>query len=196
MKIVVGLGNPGRKYAGTRHNVGFDVLDLLARRGQAAGWRGRFESETVEINVDGTPVLLVAPQTFMNLSGQAVRKAVDFYKLPLADLLLVVDDMDLPVGRLRLRADGSAGGQKGLKNTIEHLGTNGFARLRIGIGRPVSGLRGEQHVLQKFAADERPVVDAGIERAVQAVIAWIRQGLPAAMNEFNRTDDGEPGLAP
>lgn len=189
MKIVVGLGNPGSKYAGTRHNVGFDVLESLAGKFPPTGRRERFLSQTTEITIDGSPVLLLAPQTYMNLSGQAVRKAVDFFKSPLEDVLVVVDDMNLPLGRLRLRADGSAGGQKGLKNTIEHLGTDKFARLRLGIGPPRAGMSGEAHVLGRFTPDERPWMDQGIERGARAVEAWVRLGLADAMNEFNRTEE-------
>src|SRR5690349_12898386 len=122
MKLIVGLGNPGRKYAGTRHNIGFEVLAELGRRNQAAAPRSAFEAEISEVAIAGERVLLASPQTFMNLSGRSVRKILDFYKLEHSDLLVICDDLNLPTGRLRLRAAGSAGGQKGLQNIIEHLG--------------------------------------------------------------------------
>lgn len=188
MKVVVGLGNPGRKYAGTRHNVGFDVLNVLAERHAGERWRSRFEAETSEIQLGTERVLLVAPQTYMNLSGRSVRSVVDFFKIPLADLLVISDDLNLDVGRLRLRPSGSAGGQKGLQNIIDRLGTNEFPRLRIGIGRPREGMDTVNYVLQTFAKSERPVVDQAIDRAEMAVESWVNEGIEAAMTKFNRSD--------
>lgn len=188
MKVVVGLGNPGRKYAGTRHNVGFDVLNVLAERHAGERWRSRFEAETSEIQLGTERVLLVAPQTYMNLSGRSVRSVVDFFKIPLADLLVISDDLNLDVGRLRLRPSGSAGGQKGLQNIIDRLGTTEFPRLRIGIGRPREGMDTVNYVLQTFAKSERPVVDQAIDRAEMAVESWVNEGIEAAMTKFNRSD--------
>ncbi len=188
MKVVVGLGNPGRKYAGTRHNVGFDVLNVLAERHAGERWRSRFEAETSEILLGTERVLLVAPQTYMNLSGRSVRSVVDFFKIPLADLLVISDDLNLDVGRLRLRPSGSAGGQKGLQNIIDRLGTTEFPRLRIGIGRPREGMDTVNYVLQTFAKSERPVVDQAIDRAEMAVESWVNEGIEAAMTKFNRSD--------
>jgi PTH1 family peptidyl-tRNA hydrolase len=188
VKVVVGLGNPGRKYAGTRHNVGFDVLNVLAERHAGERWRSRFEAETSEILLGTERVLLVAPQTYMNLSGRSVRSVVDFFKIPLADLLVISDDLNLDVGRLRLRPSGSAGGQKGLQNIIDRLGTTEFPRLRIGIGRPREGMDTVNYVLQTFAKSERPVVDQAIDRAEMAVESWVNEGIEAAMTKFNRSD--------
>lgn len=191
MKIVVGLGNPGRKYYGTRHNVGFDVLDLLARRFAADPWKNRFQAETTEVLVGSERLLLLAPQTYMNLSGRSVRSAVDFFKASLSDLLLVCDDLNLPTGRVRLRASGSAGGQKGLKNTIDQLGSEQFARLRIGIGRPSAGADVTNYVLQAFSRSDRTVIDEAIEKAAAAVETWATRGVDAAMNQFNRSEDSD-----
>lgn len=185
MKLIVGLGNPGRKYAGTRHNIGFEVLAELARRNSAPSPRVAFEAELAETNIGGERVLLVAPQTFMNLSGRTVRKALDFYKLQLSELLVISDDLNLPVGRLRLRKSGSAGGQKGLKNIIEHVGTEEFARLRIGIDRPPERIDATAYVLQRFAAAERDAIDAAVSSAAQAAELWVTQGSDAAMNRAN-----------
>ncbi len=192
MKIVVGLGNPGRKYAGTRHNVGFEVLEVLARQ-SAERWRSRFEAELLEVQLAGERTLLVAPQTYMNLSGRSVRSVVEFYKTPISDLLVISDDLNLPVGKLRLRASGTAGGQKGLKNIIDQLGTTEFARLRVGIGRPPAGADAVNYVLQSFAKAERPQVEEAIQRAVEATERWVASGVDAAMNAFNRNHEAGGG---
>lgn len=192
MKVVVGLGNPGRKYVGTRHNIGFDVVALLAGRFSAEGWRTRFEAETTEIQIGGERVLLAAPQTYMNVSGRSVRSIVNFFKLPLSDLLLICDDMNLPSGRLRLRKSGSAGGQKGLQNSINQLGSDKFARLRIGIGRPPEGMDPSRYVLQSYSKAERKVMEEAAHRAADAVETWVRDGIDPAMNRFNRPDDAGP----
>src|SRR5271156_6525891 len=133
-KLVVGLGNPGSKYQGTRHNIGFELVDRLARGGSTATFSSKFEGQLAEIEIDFRRVLLLKPETFMNLSGRSVGQAVRFYKLSLADVLVVCDDLSLPVGKLRLRTGGSDGGQKGLRDITAHLGTEQFPRLRIGIG--------------------------------------------------------------
>jgi PTH1 family peptidyl-tRNA hydrolase len=185
MKLVVGLGNPGRKYAGTRHNVGFDVVALLARRFNAPAPRSDFQAEVTEAAIHGERALLAAPQTYMNLSGRSVRQIVDFYKLPLDQLLIVCDDLNLPPGRLRLRASGSAGGQKGLQNIIEHLGTEDFPRLRLGIGRPPPQIDAVDYVLMRFPTEERELIARAVEQAADAVDVWVRVGTSAAMNQVN-----------
>jgi peptidyl-tRNA hydrolase, PTH1 family len=196
VKVVVGLGNPGRKYVGTRHNIGFDVVVLLAGRFSADRWRTRFEAETTEIEIGGERVLLAAPQTYMNLSGRSVRSIINFFKLPLSDLLLICDDMNLPCGRLRLRKSGSAGGQKGLKNTIDQLGSEQFARLRIGIGRPPEGMDSSRYVLQSYSKAEREIMEETAHRAADAVETWVREGIEPAMNRFNRSDEDRSGDNP
>jgi PTH1 family peptidyl-tRNA hydrolase len=185
MKLIVGLGNPGRKYVGTRHNIGFDVVAELARRGSAAAPRNAFDSELTEVAIAGDRVLLAAPQTFMNLSGRAVRQILDFYKLELPDLLVICDDLNLPLGRLRLRKSGSAGGQKGLKNIIEHAGSEDFARLRIGIDRPPQRIDATAYVLQRFSSAERDAISAAVFAAAAAAEMWVKDGPDAAMNRAN-----------
>lgn len=185
MKFVIGLGNPGLKYRGTRHNVGFDVLAELASRQGGANPATRFNAEIVETFTGGEKVLLFAPQTYMNESGRAVRAVVDFYQAALPDLLVVCDDINLDCGRLRLRPGGSDGGQKGLRDIIRHLGTEEFARLRIGIGRPPGRMDAAAYVLSRFRSEEREAIDDAIQRAADGVELWLRDGLDAAMNHVN-----------
>jgi PTH1 family peptidyl-tRNA hydrolase len=189
MKVVVGLGNPGRQYAGTRHNVGFAVIDALAAGPTAAAFRSRFQAQLAEVTEDGLTLLLVKPETFMNLSGQCVRQVVDFYKLPLDDLLVVCDDFALPLGKLRVRAKGTHGGHNGLRNIQDHLGTTEYARLRIGVGEPKEVA--VDHVLGRFRPGERPAIDDAVVRATQAVLVWARQGIATCMNRFNPDADVE-----
>jgi PTH1 family peptidyl-tRNA hydrolase len=187
VKMVVGLGNPGARYANTRHNVGFDTVDLFARR-EGWAWSGRRSHAVLAEGVlGGQKVLLVKPQTYMNDSGLAVGELVRFYKLDLADLLVVCDDLDLPLGRLRLRARGAAGGQHGLESIIRHLGgESGFPRLRIGIGRPRAGRdQNVNFLLSRPATDERIILEEAHERGAEAVRACITEGVAVAMNRFN-----------
>jgi PTH1 family peptidyl-tRNA hydrolase len=185
MRIIVGLGNPGNKYAGTRHNVGFDVLDELARAWSAERPRQRFEAEIRESAFAGEKCLLVAPLTYMNLSGRSVQQVVKFYQSPLEELLVVCDDLNLKLGQLRMRATGSAGGQKGLQSILQVLGTEAVPRLRIGIDRPPPEMDATDYVLQRFRKDELQVMDAAIPRAARGVELWIRDGIDAAMNATN-----------
>jgi peptidyl-tRNA hydrolase, PTH1 family len=188
MKVIVGLGNPGPKYAGTRHNVGFEVIDYLAAAPGCSMFREKFEAFVAESKEGEESVLLVKPLTFMNLSGRAVRAAIDFYKLPLAELLVVCDDFNLPLGKLRIRPKGSHGGQNGLRSIQEQLGTDEFTRLRIGVGQPGPG-DAVDHVLSKFRPGERKAVEDAIAIAAQAALVWVRQGTAAAMNRFNGPED-------
>lgn len=185
MKLVVGLGNPGRKYAGTRHNVGFDVIERLASRHAAEAWRLKFDAEIAEAQIGGERTLLLRPQTLMNRSGQAVQAAVAFYKLPLEDLLVVCDDFNLPLGRLRIRTEGSSGGQKGLHHITQMLGTQEIDRLRIGIGPVPAEWDVVDFVLGKFTPQEQAAIAPIIERSADAVRCWVEQGVAAAMNQFN-----------
>jgi peptidyl-tRNA hydrolase, PTH1 family len=185
MKLVVGLGNPGPKYDGTRHNIGYAVVDYLAAAPGVGRWRSKFESQVTE-TVEGTePVLLMKPETFMNLSGRAVRAAADFYKLDVKDVLVVCDDIALPLGKLRVRARGSDGGQKGLRSVQEALGTNEYCRLRIGVGSPGEHWDAADYVLSRFKPAERTVVEDAIAQSAQAVLVWVRAGADACMNRFN-----------
>ena len=185
MKIVVGLGNPGSRYKGTRHNIGFAAIDYLAAGPGVGSFRSRFEAQVAEMTDDGTQVLLMKPETFMNLSGRAVRQVVDFFKVELKDLLVVCDDIALPTGKLRARARGSDGGQKGLRSIGEQLGTTEFARLRIGIGSPSEFQDAADYVLSRVEPGERSVIDDAVALAAQGVLVWIRQGIDACMNRYN-----------
>jgi len=188
VKIVVGLGNPGPEYERTRHNVGFEALDRLARRtvdpSQAIA-RARFGGSCLEATVGSERVLLLKPLTFMNRSGQSVGEAVRFHKLdPARDLLVLVDDLALPCGAIRLRPDGSSGGHNGLADIERVLGSDRYPRLRIGIDANGRVPRAD-YVLGRFRPDQQPAVEAGTEEAVRAALCWIESGLETAMNRFN-----------
>ncbi len=184
IKLVVGLGNPGTKYQGTRHNIGFDLIDRLAQGRSQALFSNKFEGLLAEIEIDYRRVLLLKPQTYMNLSGRSLGQAVRFYKLPVNDVLVVCDDLSLPVGKLRLRPGGSDGGQKGLRDIAAQLGTDQFPRLRIGIGEN-QGVDAVDYVLSRFRATERTAIDDALILASQAVAVWVTQGIEVAMNRFN-----------
>ena len=186
MKAIVGLGNPGAEYAATRHNVGFEVVDELARRWNVKlkKWR---KVGTLALAKDHD-ALLMEPATFMNLSGKAVLRVGSFYKVNLADWLIVVDDVNLPLGRVRMRKMGSAGGHNGLKSVIQHLGPD-FARLRIGVGRGDPKWDLADHVLARFEPEERRSVEEAIGRAADAVEMFVAEGIEPAMNRFNARDD-------
>ncbi|MCL4127733.1 UNVERIFIED_CONTAM: hypothetical protein GTU68_015088, partial [Idotea baltica] len=185
MKIVVGLGNPGQKYRQTRHNVGFDVLANIAQRYAIGRPKAKFNAEVAETIIKNEKTVLISPLTFMNLSGQSVRAAFDFFKTPLTDLLIVCDDINLDVGRLRMKPSGSAGGQNGLKDIINRLGSDQFARLRIGVGKVPPNWDTANYVLGKFGPDDQATIDAAINNASDAVETWIQAGVQAAMNQFN-----------
>lgn len=185
MKLIVGLGNPGRSYQGTRHNVGFQVLEILAARGGNPTRRQRFQGETAQASIRGCPVLLLWPLTWMNLSGSSVLAARDFYKIDHADILVLCDDFQLPIGTIRLRASGSGGGQNGLSDVLTRLDSTAIPRLRIGIGPVAAGWKTADFVLGKFAAHERADVDAMLDRAADAAEDWAVIGIEAAMNRFN-----------
>lgn len=190
MKLIVGLGNPGREYAGTRHNVGFDVADRLADR-HGLDWESA-PADAMMALWRAAGVLLAKPLTFMNLSGRAVGDLLRFYKIdPAEDLLVVTDDVYLALGRMRARARGSAGGHNGLKSIIGQLGTEGFARLRIGVGRGDTRRDLASHVLAAFGPEERPVVAETVDRAADAVDLFVAEGIEAVMNRFNRKEDGD-----
>ncbi|HTI52220.1 MAG TPA: aminoacyl-tRNA hydrolase [Planctomycetaceae bacterium] len=189
MKLLVGLGNPGKKYDGTRHNVGFEVLTEMAHRHGASRPKTKFEAELAEVMVAGERLLLVAPQTFMNLSGRSVRQVLDFFQLTPADVLVTCDDINLPLGRLRLRKSGSAGGQKGLANILQHLGTEDVPRLRIGVDTPPGGRDAADYVLDRFSKAERAIMDKAVLLAADAVETWLELGISAAMNRYNAPND-------
>jgi PTH1 family peptidyl-tRNA hydrolase len=189
MRLMVGLGNPGPEYAKTRHNVGFQVADELARRWGLEFRRGKWKSLVAAGSAHGQSVVLLKPQTFMNDSGQAVGGAAQFYKAEPADVLVVYDDIDLPLGKLRLREQGSHGGHNGVRSIIQHLHSMAFPRLKVGVGRPARGDPAD-HVLTGFRKHELPIVEELIPRAADAVETALRDGVIAAMNQFN----GEPPI--
>ena len=185
MKLIVGLGNPGRKYESTRHSVGFEVLNVVAKRRSTEAAKDKFDGRLADARIGGERVLLLWPLTLMNRSGQSVLGAVSFYQLALTDLLVICDDFNLPLGALRFRSQGSAGGQKGLQDIIRRLGTDQFSRLRLGIGPVPASWDPADFVLARFAAKERPVIDGTIERAADGVECWATEGVEASMNQFN-----------
>jgi PTH1 family peptidyl-tRNA hydrolase len=185
MKLVVGLGNPGKRYEGTRHNVGFEVIERLARECGADPPRPKFEGDLRECTIGGQKALLLTPLTFMNKSGGSVRKAVEFYQIPLEELLVVCDEFQLPTGQLRLRKQGTDGGHNGLADVIGNLGTNEFSRLRIGIGPVPDRWDPADFVLGKFTSEQRGEIDLQVARAADAVKLWASEGITSAMNQFN-----------
>lgn len=185
MKLIVGLGNPGRKYEQTRHNIGFVIAAKVASLAGASASKVRFEGKVAEGSVSGEKVVILWPQTYMNASGQSVRKACDFYKLLPEDLLVISDDLNLKTGRVRIRPSGSAGGQKGMADIIRHLGTDDFARLRIGIDRPPENWTVTDYVLGKFNKEESDKIETALDRATQAALSWISEGIGPTMTRFN-----------
>ena len=184
MRLLVGLGNPGSEYAQTRHNIGFMVVDRFAQHWPGQKWRAKFSGDFAEVVFEDRRLGLLKPTTYMNVSGLAVRQVMDFYKLDLESLLVVTDDMALAPGRLRLRRSGSPGGHNGLASISEHLGTEDFARMRIGIGRnnlPDS----VDYVLGRFSKEQWPPVNDAVDQAVQALGSWLRHGIELTMNKFN-----------
>jgi peptidyl-tRNA hydrolase, PTH1 family len=192
-KIVVGLGNPGRQYAGTRHNVGFDVIEALRQGLGLPAGRKAFSGVVTEWRrPEGGRVLLLQPQTFMNLSGQSVSQCAVFYKVPPADVLVVMDDLALPLGQVRARSGGSSGGHKGLTDVLAALGTDEVARLRIGIGSPPPHVEAVEFVLGTFKPGEAPVMREAVETAAHAVEDWVRHGIALVMNRYNRKKEEPP----
>jgi PTH1 family peptidyl-tRNA hydrolase len=192
VKLIVGLGNPGRSYHGTRHNVGFAVADQLARRRETAFEHGRANALTARVGTGDSALLFVKPLTMMNLSGEAVGGLAHFYKIDPSDIIAVADDVNLPLGRLRLRGSGSAGGHNGFRSMIAHLGSDRFPRLRVGVGRGDPRRDLADHVLARFDPDEAEQVECAIARAADAVELFLAEGIKAAMNRFNRADQSAP----
>ncbi len=192
MKLVVGLGNPGPEYSKTRHNVGFEVLDRLATK---LGWtppgefdrlaRSKFDGLALEGIVGAEKLMLLKPMTFMNLSGRTVQQALAFFQLAPDDVMIVLDDVALPVGKIRIRPAGSSGGHNGLKDIERALGTDKYPRLRVGIDAPPPRIPQRDYVLGKFSEPQRMPIETAYERAGAAIVTWIDKGLAAAMNQFN-----------
>lgn len=187
MKLIVGLGNPGSEYRDTRHNFGFLVVDALAKAHRIRVWGFRFHARLGKGRVAGEEVVLLKPRTYMNLSGTAVASALRYYRLEPADLIVIHDDLDLPLGRLKITRQGGPAGHKGVASIIEKLGTNSFLRLRLGIGKPEAKDDTVDFVLLPFAPEEFPVRDQVMDQAGQAVAVILRQGVDAAMNRFNKS---------
>lgn len=183
--LVVGLGNPGREYRDTRHNVGFQVIDQLCKVMGVSISKVQSKALIGIGTLEGQKVIVAKPQTFMNLSGQAVSGLMRFYKVPTQQLIVAHDDLDLPLGTLRLRPGGGSAGQKGVASTIQQLGTENFARLRVGIGRPPGQMDPSAYVLKKFTAAEQELLALVLDRAAAAVKVFVRDGLETAMNQYN-----------
>lgn len=190
MKLIVGLGNPGPEYARTRHNVGWQVVDAFAKKFRIDVARHEKNAMTGTGRVAGGSVLVAKPLTYMNLSGDAARLLVNAYAESAEELMVVYDDIDLPLGKLRIRPNGSAGTHNGMRSIIGELGTENFPRLRVGIGSPETQLR--DYVLDEFTPDEQPIVDRAIGRSVDALVLFCRGDLRRAMNEFNRDPEEQP----
>ncbi|MBN1590765.1 MAG: aminoacyl-tRNA hydrolase [Pirellulales bacterium] len=185
MRLIVGLGNPTREYQGTRHNVGFRVLAELAKQCGPTRPKTKFHAEVLDVTIGGQRALLMSPLTYMNRSGISVHEACDFYKLSLEELLIVCDDLNLPLAKLRFRSSGSSGGQKGLADIINRLGTEKFARLRIGIGAPPDGWDATDYVLSKFAKAEKRDMENAVVLAAEAVVRWTAGDIQDCMNRYN-----------
>ena len=184
-KLVVGLGNPGRKYKDTRHNIGFDVVGQVAQDWHAGTVKNKFSGEVTEVRIREQVVSLLCPGTFMNASGKSVKSALDFYKLPLDELLVVCDDFALDLARLRFRPKGSSGGQNGLGDIIRCVGSNEFSRLRVGIGKPPASWDVADFVLSKFKDNEETDMQICVQRAAEAVADWVEHGTSFCMNKYN-----------
>ena len=185
MKLIVGLGNPGKEYERTRHNAGFDVMDEIARMASASITQKKFKALVDKVNIGGQSVLLMKPQTYMNNSGEAVRAAMDFYHLQPQDLLVIYDDLDLPVGKLRLRQKGSAGGHNGIKSIIAHIGTQTFDRIRVGIDKDPR-IPTVNWVLGKIRKEDAQAYQESIEQAAKAAVFALQHSFADAMNQFNK----------
>ena len=192
MKVIVGLGNPGTKYAGTRHNIGFDTVTALADKYSIKLKDKKFNGLIGEGFIEGEKVMLVQPQTYMNLSGECVGMIAGFYKLDAEDIIVICDDINLDTGRLRIRAKGSAGGHNGLKNIIAHLGTEAFPRIRIGVGEKTEGWDLADYVLARFSGEDEATMRKAIKNAVGAVETWISYDIGKAMNLYNVNPNPKP----
>ena len=183
--LLVGLGNPGREYQTNRHNYGFMLIDRIAVRLNARGLKVQSKAIVTSATYEDRKLILAKPQTYMNLSGQSIQGLAHFYKLPMENMLVAYDDLDLPFGTIRLRPGGGPGGQKGVASTIERLGTKDFARLRLGIGRPPGRMDPSAYVLQNFSRDEMKTLSEILDRAADAALEFVMNGLDKAMNKFN-----------
>jgi peptidyl-tRNA hydrolase, PTH1 family len=186
MRLIVGLGNPGKQYDKTRHNIGFEIIDKLSESLNIPLDQAKLKGLYGIGHVNGEKLLLLKPLTYMNLSGESIRAVMDYYHISLDDLLVIYDDLDLPVGKIRLRQKGSAGGHNGIKSTIAHLGSQEFKRIRVGIDRPPAGMSVPDYVLGRFREDELKIMDDVIKKCVEACEAWLEKPFPQVMNEYNQ----------
>jgi PTH1 family peptidyl-tRNA hydrolase len=191
--LIIGLGNPGRVYRETRHNIGFMLVDRVSSRLKTRFLRLQSKALIASTIFQERKIILAKPQTFMNLSGQSVQGLMHFYKLPLENMLIAHDDLDLPVGTIRLRPDGRSAGQRGMKSAIERLGTDEFPRLRLGIGRPPGQMNAPDYVLQNFSIRDLTIINETLDHAVEAALLWVTEGLEKAMTKYNRTLPSEKG---
>ncbi|MBL8103439.1 MAG: aminoacyl-tRNA hydrolase [Anaerolineales bacterium] len=185
--LIIGLGNPGREYKDTRHNIGFMLIDHIAVRLNARGMKLQSKAIVISALHEDRKVILAKPQTYMNLSGQSVQGLLHFYKIPFENLLVAHDDLDIPFGTIRIRPTGGPGGQRGMASTIEQLGTKDFPRLRLGIGRPPGRMDAKDYVLQDFSRDDMKLLPEILDRGVDAALTFVTYGLNKAMNKFNGT---------
>ena len=185
MKMIIGLGNPGKPYEHTRHNIGFDVIDELAKRFNSPLNQMKFKGMYTIIHRPEGKVLLVKPLTYMNLSGECIVPMMDYFEIAEEDIVVIYDDLDLAVGKLRLRQKGSAGGHNGIKSMIQHLGTQEFNRIRVGVDRPPAGMKVPDYVLSRFKPDEKPLVDEAITKSADACEYWLSSPFLEVMNRFN-----------
>lgn len=186
MKLIVGLGNPGKQYEKTRHNIGFEVIDTLSERLQIPLDQSKHKGLYGMGFVNGEKVFLLKPLTYMNLSGESVRPVMEYYQIELEDIIVIYDDLDLPVGRIRLRQKGSAGGHNGIKSIIAHVGSQQFNRIRVGINRPSNGQPITDYVLGKFTKDEQELIEEVVQKCAKACEAAIEKPFLDVMNEFNQ----------
>lgn len=185
VKLIIGLGNPGKPYEHTRHNIGFDVIDELANRWNAPLNQSKFNGMYASVHRPEGKVILLKPLTYMNLSGESVRPLMDYFDIDLEDIIVIYDDLDLETGKLRLRAKGSAGGHNGIKSLIQHLGTQEFNRIRVGVNRPPAGMKVADYVLSKFSKEDQPVVKEAIDKSCDAVEMALKKPFLEVMNQFN-----------
>ncbi|MFN8411846.1 MAG: aminoacyl-tRNA hydrolase [Anaerolineales bacterium] len=183
--LIIGLGNPGREYKDTRHNIGFMLIDQLTVRLNARGMKLQSKAIVISALHQDKKIIFAKPQTYMNLSGQSVQGLLHFYKIPFENLLVAHDDLDIPLGTIRIRATGGPGGQRGMASTIEQLGTKDFPRLRLGIGRPPGRMDAKDYVLQDFSKEDMKLLPEVLERAADAALTFVTDGLNKAMNQFN-----------
>ncbi|WP_040206562.1 aminoacyl-tRNA hydrolase [Neobacillus jeddahensis] len=186
MKLFVGLGNPGKQYDQTRHNIGFEVIDSLSNQLSIPLNQSKLKGLYGMGVHNGEKIVLLKPLTYMNLSGESIRAVVEYYQIELEDLVVIYDDLDLPVGKIRLRQKGSPGGHNGIKSTVAHLGTQQFNRIRIGIDRPQPGMSVPDYVLGRFRSEERPLTEEAVRKSADACVAWLEKPFLQVMNEYNQ----------